>query len=392
MTVLLAINRSFFLNRQAPEPFPAQGQNELFNLLAGGISWPGLFQAAIYHNVLPVLYQALATLPAGTLPAGDLAQLRQLYLTQALHHQGLLADLSEISDRFQSAGIPVMCIKGPAFSMKVYGNPILRQFMDVDILVHEGDYSPATTLLTELGYLPEGTLPGKELARYLRAHYHTRWSRAGKMLELHWAPGERGFIYPWKAAEWWAGAQWITFENQRIQVLADENALLLACLHGAGNHWSKLKWIMDVACLSQEAGINWERLLHFARGRGFLRLVGSGMRLAQRLVGVALPIELKQMLSGDATVDKLCETTYQAMMAGDKLENPAANARFYLQTRERLRDHLYYFFDQIFIPKHVDWATWPLPVTLFPLYYGLRPLRLVMKFLPYWIGRRRNVK
>ena len=71
----------------------------------------------------------------------------------------------------------------------------------------------------------------------------------------------------------------------------------------------------------------------------------------------------------------------EAIVSGPAGPSDTRNARFYLHSRERLRDRLDYFWDQAFIPKQEDWRSMPLPVALYPLYYLLRPLRLLYKFL-----------
>ena len=56
---------------------------------------------------------------------------------------------------------------------------------------------------------------------------------------------------------------------------------------------------------------------------------------------------------------------------------------FHYRMRERRRDRLGYALLKMVEPNAADWMERPLPEKLFPLYYVLRPLRLLRKF-----GRR----
>jgi hypothetical protein len=61
-------------------------------------------------------------------------------------------------------------------------------------------------------------------------------------------------------------------------------------------------------------------------------------------------------------------------------ERAAAGTIFYLQARERIQDRLYYVLDQALVPKQADWMAISVPEVFYPLYYFLRPLRLIYKF------------
>ena len=63
--------------------------------------------------------------------------------------------------------------------------------------------------------------------------------------------------------------------------------------------------------------------------------------------------------------------------------NPAGifkDQLLYLKMRERFKDKARYVLYLTFTPNTRGWKLLPLPGTLFPLYYILRPIRLLAKY------------
>ena len=85
-------------------------------------------------------------------------------------------------------GIPAVAYKGPALSLRLYGNLKLRSFGDLDILVHQRDAARAFTLIAKLDYVPVRQLDNAEFAEHVRSYHEIPFCRRdGKTrLDLHW--------------------------------------------------------------------------------------------------------------------------------------------------------------------------------------------------------------
>lgn len=66
----------------------------------------------------------------------------------------LLRDWREIVAAFETEGIKAMTIKGPALSMQLYGDPLIREYYDLDILADIVSIQPLLPMMARLGYEP----------------------------------------------------------------------------------------------------------------------------------------------------------------------------------------------------------------------------------------------
>jgi hypothetical protein len=355
--------------------------------LAQPLDWPALLKLANHHQVIPQLYTRLASAPfAPGLPPQPLQQLKSQYWSIALRNQRLAETLLETTHQLAQAGIPSIPFKGPVLAVQAYGDLRQRQFLDLDLLVAESDSLPALHLLTQAGWQPEHPLDPRTASWMVRSAYHLRLRRASParpadVLEIHWTIADRSHVHPLKAADLWADLSRFELLSQELPRLSLLNTLLAACLHGASNQWQNLKWIVDIArLLASSDSLDWERLLHRARQLGYLRLLLTGLHLAQCACCAPLPEVVARQVQADRGVTALGQLVLESTLPAIRSHGPLENNRFFLRSRERLRDRLYYLFDQAFIPKSADWEAVSLPASLYPAYYLIRPLRLVRKF------------
>jgi hypothetical protein len=110
------------------------------------------------------------------------------------------------------------------------------------------------------------------------------------------------------------------------------------------------------------------------------RLFCIGMQLAHQLGGIVFSPADWAAFQVDQRASKLASQVITSYRTDRNKFGLFENTRFYLQSRERLRDRLYFILDQLFVPKQADWSTIPLSRVFFPFYYLIRPLRLLGKF------------
>lgn len=349
--------------------------------------WSALLNLANHHQVIPQLYTRLANASfAPGLPPQPLQQLKSQYWSIALRNQRLAETLLETIHRLSQAGIPAIPFKGPALAVQAYGDLRQRQFLDLDLLVAESDSLPALHLLTQVGWQPEHPLDPRTASWMVRSAYHLRLrrtspARPADVLEIHWTIGDRSHVHPLKAADLWTDLSRFELLGQELHALSLANTLLAACLHGASNQWQNLKWIVDIDRLLTASGsLDWEPLLERAHQLGYRRLLLMGLHLAHYTCRTPLPEAAARQAHADREVSTLGQLVMQTILPAIQSHGPLENNRFFLRSRERLRDRLYYLFDQAFIPKSADWEAISLPASLYPAYYLIRPLRLARKF------------
>lgn len=396
------------LCRAAQPGAPAQASLDLETALAFPLDWERVLHLANHHEVIPLVYTSLRAFDErqpGLLPAEVLGRLKSLYLAIALRNQRLAESLLAILDLLAGEGIPALPFKGLALAIQAYGDISLRQFLDLDILIPEGEAGRTFRLLTGQGWRAERELDPQTMPWLVRSAYHLRferaqageeialgghpgifgarpgWPRRKDVLEVHWTIADRSHIHPLQAELLWHDPSTLQLLGRDLPTLSRENALLAACIHGASNQWQMLKPIADVAHLvNAHSELDWEGSLAQAGRLGFRRILMSGLSLAERVGGAQLPPRVRAQIDSDRKVANLVEQVLAQVLPLEDHPGMVSNNRFYMRCRERLRDRAYYVFDQMFVPKPADWAWVRLPPVLYPLYYLLRPVRLAAKF------------
>ena len=106
-------------------------------MLGGGFDLPALEALAVRHNVTALLYRRLKQVPAALIPAGLMQRLHDLYFASALRGHRMTGLLLQTLDLLQESGIQAVPFKGPALAVQAYGDLSLRQYDDLDLLIHE---------------------------------------------------------------------------------------------------------------------------------------------------------------------------------------------------------------------------------------------------------------
>ena len=313
-------------------------------LLQEDLDWHALLQTALHHGVMPLLYRNLQTLRPTTVPHTALEQLGHAFHTHAgctLFLTGALRQILAALEAHQVVAIP---FKGPVLAATVYGSPILRQFGDLDILVHKHDVLRARDLLLAQGYRPYTPMTDVQEAAHLHARYHYNVLRddGQVMVKIHWAFARR---------YWGCGAGY----GVRPGALHDGLPCWHTALHpGAGRSpvdshgprretlLPRLGWICDVAkALRVYQRLDWDLVMAHASTLGIRRILWLGLRLAQDLHGATLPGEVVRQLQTDPTVDELAAQVRQHLFSqtGHHLSTQEKQA-FYLRLRERRRERV----------------------------------------------------
>ena len=367
-------------------------------LLHESMDWEYLLRTARRHGLAPLLYWHLSATYTSTVPENAFDRLRAHFRANSLRNLFLTGELLRILNAFEACEIPAIPYKGPALAASVYGNLALREFHDLDILVHRRDVPKAREVLASIGYQARYQLTRMQEAAFLRSQREHPFRRYdGKsVVELHWGIAEKQF-FPLDTERLWERLNRIPLAGNTILNLSPENMLLILCVHGAKHAWERLEWICDVAELIRvhREGVGWEHLMAQACMLGNERMLLLGLFLASDLLGAALPEEVSQRVRADPIVKALAEWTCEQLFresnrpAGllEGHEGAPAFHIFHLKVRERLQDRIRYLVSKPTALRGEDWELLPLPKFLFPLYYVLRMIRLTGKYGPRILKR-----
>lgn len=351
--------------------------------------WPALIEQARQQNVLGLLASRLRREQIPEVPPEIMAELDQARAASAARALRMSAQLLRLLDLLEGAGIEVMPIKGPTLSQDVYGDPTVRSFGDLDILVRPPDAARARLVLLANGYRDQGPYNERILRRGRRSESEIPMvhAQSGVMVDLHWQLTVGYSTRAISAERILASTRTIELVGRQVRVPSREDQLLLTALHAARHDWIplelRLQVAMQVARLPESA---WPGLCATARELGCLRRVLAGVVHACRPFPVPVPRDVVWRVSFDYLSRRY--TAYLRGMGAVSVAAPEAHLRVHflaLGWRVLSEDHLFAALDHLvahsLLPGPRDWGTLAVPKRLDGIYWGIRPVRLLHKHI-----------
>lgn len=358
-----------------------QQRQRIRDLVPQNLDWNYLLQLADRHGLQPLLHWHLTTVCPNTVPQEPQQSLRVAFQRVSALNILLTHELQKLIALFAENNVTAVPYKGPALALQLFGNVALRQFSDLDLLVHPRDVLRARDLLLRDGYEPLPPLTEGQQALLLRTQCNLPFSREQKrmIVELHWKVSAPSFARPFETEDFWSRLVDGKLETTNIKLPAAEDLLLALCIHGSKHLWERVAWIADIAGLiSSKEELNWEELISRARSTGSERMLLLGLQLAERLLEVSLPDEVKSALKADAKVGLLADDVVRDLFTpGLTPSGISGYFLFQIKARRRLRDKINYL-RFTFTPNEEDLVRFNLPSSLSFLYYLVRPVRLVV--------------
>jgi hypothetical protein len=283
-----------------------------------GIEWPrkrldtqGIFSLCLLaelHGVLPnvgnQIERLLAENPERLMDAAQtgskilpqLEPMRRRLAERSAMSLFLGAETRKLVRELKGQGVKIIVLRGMDFASRLYAQPALRPFIDVDLLIHEKDWKNVSSTLARLGYLPreiqlkhaEGysertwehpTMPGAMIEVHDNL-VNSPTVRRGVSVRLEDLPLERdakGFFQPTPAG-----------------------LFIIAAVHSAASHgFDKLQHLCDIAQIarSRAGRINESELRECAAKTGAGFCVAVGLDLAARAFDDSASAELLARLN-----------------------------------------------------------------------------------------------
>jgi hypothetical protein len=334
---------------------PSLDRRRLAGLLRA-VDWELLLVLAEEHGVAGHLTACLRDLEYVVVPPDKRQALADRRRAQMFFTLRLAAELFRILDSFSSAGIAALVVKGPVLAVQAYGDPAMRSYGDLDLLVRQRDIRRATEVMTAAGYVAAVPLSaidaGKIPGQYL-------FSKADSKLivEIHNDRTLRYFPRRLPIEEFFARQIRVPLDSREAPALSVEDELVLICIHGAKHFWERLIWIADVAALvTRQTGIDWGGVSDSARAVGAERMLHLGLRLASELLKAQLPDEVRAVVQSDSATGVLAEQACRWLPpAGHAPPGLLERAAFRLRMRGGLMAAPAYLLRLSLSPTEEDW-------------------------------------
>ena len=294
---------------------PSPNPHTLGELLRQPLDWPLLLALSDEHGVLGLLSARLHEVDEALAPEIR-KELQDWRRTQTVFSLSLTAELFRLLEHFASQRIETLAIKGPALSVRCYGDAGARQYGDLDLIVRGRDIRQCTEAMIALGYEPKVPLVAIQAGKFPGEYVFTR--RDTKLLvEFH---TERTFRYhprPLRVDKLFERQVRVAVDGHEVPALSTEDELLLICIHGAKHFWERLMWIADVAALISRQRVDWDRAVDAVREVGGERMLHVGLRLAALLLRARLPACVHTEVLSDSTAASLAAQIMRRLPQGN---------------------------------------------------------------------------
>jgi hypothetical protein len=357
--------------------------SRILSLLQQELDWQSIFQLAEYYRTIPLLAFHLHHHATGLLASDIQAELHEYHRNSTRHNLVLAMEVLRVIDLFSTEGVKVIPFKGPVSAILAYGDMAMRACGDIDLLVKKNDHGKAERLLENEGYDVE--------TRYQDAMQSSLWHEQRRMsIDLHWGiPPEQLRL---DSGRLWGNLEPINLLGRPILTFSPRDTLLVTAINAVKAYWNpSLHHLSDIAVLTGNyADEDWLAAFRRAREIGCQRILIAAVLFAHRLLDIPLPsVGPARYFSHkgiNKAVDELQDHLFlpldeQNLETALKPIHHRAAQVYYLTLTDspwrRSRDWLKW----VSTPNIEDQAFVKLPRTLSFLYFFIRPLRLLIKYL-----------
>lgn len=269
----------------------------LHQALSDGVDWEKLCSLASSEKAAPILLKQLSAAGATSSNRGY-QRLRELATLSVMQMLQLEEMLRQSLDLFVEHDIEAMLLKGAALAYTSYQSFPDRPMGDIDLLIRPEDAERAWSLLRARGWTPApvmGTLERYAGHHHLPPLFH---DSTNCRLEIHdkILAGEHPFCFSTDA--FWSRAKRITVNGRAMTVPDPMHQLWHICAHFAWSHameWGGWRALRDVQAIAA-GGFDWPEFARFARETRAATCCYWTLRMARRLAGAAVPVDVLSSL------------------------------------------------------------------------------------------------
>jgi len=318
--------------------------------------WTRLLVLAEEHGVVGHLVARLHELDEHQVPPKIRQELVECHRIQVFSTLQLSAELVRVLELFAAKDIPALVVKGPVLGMRAYGNPTIRSYGDLDLLVRQRHIRRATESMQTAGYQAAVSLSAIDAGKIPGQYLFSKPDR-NLLVELHNDFTLRYFPRRLPIEDFFARQTRVRLDAHEVPALSVEDELVLISIHGAKHLWERLLWIADVAALvSRQTGMDWGRARASAGAVGAEHLLHLGLRLAADVLHPHLPEEVSTLVQQDALAAKLVAQILRWLpAAGHAPPGLFERAAFRLRMRGGLLRAPAYLLRLSLSPTEEDW-------------------------------------
>lgn len=212
-------------------------------------SWNRFVSLVIHHRLVSVVFSNLEKIGL-ELPTEENVRLKHHFEIERKKNFILNASLIKLNDSLSSE-VDILWFKGVLQSQRMYNNPLLRSYSDLDLYIDKNDLVLVDKILRKEGYFPiiEWTeFSNSHFSKYSEfikemAYVHEKMNVC---IDVHWNLVMSPELFPFSFNEVFQSAKEFTIHNKTLKSLNDYHNFIYLNIHGCFDHWRYLAQLFDV--------------------------------------------------------------------------------------------------------------------------------------------------
>jgi hypothetical protein len=300
------------------------------------IDWPMFLALVRRHRVVSLVAATLSKVEtAGVEPGAEgaaaAATLRRHARALARGNLSQIAEAVGLMRLLAEAGITCVQLKGAPLSVRAFGQPLLRDGRDIDLLIESRHLRRADALLASAGYRrlkPEAGFGWWSQAIYQRySHEYVFAAPSRVTVELKTRLQPAAGLLPLPVPDVLRRATVVEVAGAQLATLGDADMMVYLCAHASRHCWFRLKWLADIGALLGGPELA-NGLMADADRLGLAVPALEALRLAHDWLQVVVPEDLLARARGNRRVTRRQSAVLQAVTQLGPNGNPFAIADF----------------------------------------------------------------
>lgn len=236
-------------------------------------SWEHISALSKLHGVTPFLFYRARSLGL-KLPEQIEKEWLGYYLYQIAEGKKARRQIKELKEILDPEGIPFILLKGASAMLRLYPQPGLRTFVDLDILIPSDMVPGFKQIMTKAGYKPLSARnsPEDEELQKFDSHLDPIRKDASLMIEPHLSILGVGGDHLVTLPEIWQEKEGKSTDKMNVEHLNIEHFVIHTLFHFSRHlsdeGFGEIKWLIDLLYATKAWKIDWSKVWDVARKWG----------------------------------------------------------------------------------------------------------------------------
>lgn len=336
--------------------------------------WQYISELSKLHGVTPFLYYRTRSLGI-SLPEQLSKEWLGHYLHQIAEEKQARRQIKEVKEMLDSEKIPMILLKGASAMLRLYPQPGLRTFCDLDILIPADMIPCFKKVMTMAGYKPLAARnsPEDEELQKFDSHLDPLCKDRSLMIEPHLSIFGVGGDHLGARSEIWQGREETSTDGIKVDHLSKEQFIVHTLLHSSRHlsdeGFTEIKWLVDLLYAIRAWKIDWLKVGDIGHKWGvendILPVIATLNHYWQAEVPLAeeaAPLDINTLVLGvedrqEQYYAKLPASYFERLLKLRKLPDKTSRVRYifhlFFPTRENLRWRYNLSSKRIILPYYI---------------------------------------